>query len=83
MRQSFEMYEPSGNEGAMASVGADLGRLMYESGRVEDAISWIERSEAIAAADDSYVQITCRSLRARFSLMRGCSLLLMPSPRSP
>jgi class 3 adenylate cyclase len=63
-RSCCEAFERFGDAAALATVGAELGGILYEQGRVDEAREWSALAEREAPAGDVVAQFSWRSLKA-------------------
>ncbi|HEX2293598.1 MAG TPA: BTAD domain-containing putative transcriptional regulator [Gaiellaceae bacterium] len=71
LREACAVLEGAGDEAAFAGATAELGQVLYATGRVDEADACSRRSETHAPAADVDAQVAWRSLRAKILATAG------------
>jgi tetratricopeptide (TPR) repeat protein len=65
LRESYNALLEAGDKAMAGSVAASLGEALYQQGRYEEAEEMVRVGEGTAAADDIYLQVLWRAVRAK------------------
>ena len=65
LRESYDALLEAGDKGVLSTVAASLGEALYRQGRYEEAEEMVRVGEEAAAADDIYLQVLWRAVRAK------------------
>jgi class 3 adenylate cyclase/tetratricopeptide (TPR) repeat protein len=65
LRESYEALLEAGDKAVLGTVAASLGEALYRQGRYEEAEEMVRVGEETAAADDIYLQVFWRAVRAK------------------
>jgi tetratricopeptide (TPR) repeat protein len=70
-RASCEALERIGGLAYLSTRAAELGDVLYELGRYDEAERWARRSQELGAPDDVLTQLLSQSVLARLSARKG------------
>jgi class 3 adenylate cyclase/tetratricopeptide (TPR) repeat protein len=65
LRGSYDALLEAGEKGVLGTVAASLGEALYRQGRYKEAEDMARIGEETAAADDVFLQVVWRALRAK------------------
>jgi tetratricopeptide (TPR) repeat protein len=65
LRESYEALLEAGDKAVLGTVAASLGEALYRQSRYEEAEEMVRVGEETAAADDIYLQVFWRAVRAK------------------
>jgi len=71
LRRSCALLEQVGERGWLSSMAAELGLVLCDLGRHDEAEAWAARSRELGASDDVLTQMYCRQVDARIDAHRG------------
>jgi class 3 adenylate cyclase/tetratricopeptide (TPR) repeat protein len=71
LRPAYDVLGELGEQFLRSSVAGMLARVLYEVGRLDEALAISESAEALAAPEDVDPQVAWRSVRARILARRG------------
>jgi class 3 adenylate cyclase/tetratricopeptide (TPR) repeat protein len=71
LRTSYAHLETMGERALLATTACLLARALHLQGRDDEALTFLDASQANAAADDLAAQIQCRSVRAQVVARHG------------
>ncbi len=71
LRPAYEALGELGEQFLRSSVAGMLAKVLYEQGRLDDALAISESTEALAAPEDVDPQVAWRSVRAKILARRG------------
>jgi len=67
LRESYDTLLEAGEKAVLGTVAASLGEALYGQGRYDEAEEMARVGEETAAADDIYLQVLWRAVRAKCS----------------
>ncbi|HUR05884.1 MAG TPA: adenylate/guanylate cyclase domain-containing protein [Nonomuraea sp.] len=70
-RRSYDMLDKEGDTAHLATAAALLADALHDLGREEDAEHFTNLSETLGAADDAFVQMRWRAVRAKVRVGQG------------
>jgi tetratricopeptide (TPR) repeat protein len=70
-RRSYDMLDREGDTAHLATAAALLADALHDLGREEDAEHFTSVSETLGAADDAFVQMRWRAVRAKVRVRQG------------
>jgi class 3 adenylate cyclase/tetratricopeptide (TPR) repeat protein len=70
LRESYSALLEAGDKAMVGSVAASLGEALYRQGRYEEAEEMVRVGEDTAGADDIYLQVLWRAVRAKLLARR-------------
>ncbi|HUK95429.1 MAG TPA: adenylate/guanylate cyclase domain-containing protein [Gaiellaceae bacterium] len=71
LRESCARYEQMGERGWLSTRAGELGHMLCELGRYDEAEEWARKSRELGADDDIMTQMLWRQVLARIKAQRG------------
>ncbi|MGI8615573.1 MAG: AAA family ATPase [Actinomycetota bacterium] len=69
--EGFRLHEEMGNRVFLAPAAGNLARALYALDRLDEAVSWADRSAELGTSDDTLKEMVWRQVRAKVLARRG------------